>query len=312
MRSVISFLVLAASCMAATVHVKDFNGSIQSAINSGAGEVVVDYRAEPYLQAVPIELRDNLTLQFDPGVVVEAAVGGMLAKVDSLLWCERKTNIRIVAHGVTFRMRQADYKLPPYEPSEHRHGLGMRGCVGLMMEGGTIENTGGDGIYMGPTWDDERVPCKNIVIIGTVIDGTYRNGVSFVSAIHCLLRGVVIKRAGVAGVNPRTGIDFEPSSPKDWMVGVKVENCQIIDSGYSGIAAPIQRFTDKSPPVSIEVTNTLIQGGCEDSAMQFGSNVVGPDGYINLDVTIRDTKNGKVKTHLWKSTTCGLGLKVKP
>lgn len=299
-------LALSAALAFGQVRVSNFNADINAAIASGAAEVVVDFRTNPYVVAEPIRLRSGLTLRFESGVVVEAAPGAFLGEHECLIWCERQDNIRVIAHGATFRMRQTDYKAPPYKPGEHRHVFGVRGCASLVIEGGTYDNPGGDGLYLGSTWDDERRPCRNIEVRDATFDRAYRNGISITSATHVLIERCTVKRAGVDGVNPRTGIDLEPNSWRDLLQRIRIVDTVILDSSYSGIAIPMQRFTGQTQRVSIEFVNCLIQGGCIDSAMQFGSNEDSPAGYVILDVRVRDTIKPTIKTHLWKSRQCAL------
>ena len=92
-----------------------------------------------------IELRSNLELVFEPGVIVLAKKGEFKERWDCLLTAIDQSDITIRGYGAVLRMRKRDYRNPPYPKGEEwKHGLKLEGCRRILVEGLRIESSGGD------------------------------------------------------------------------------------------------------------------------------------------------------------------------
>ena len=99
---------------------------------------------EPWV-VLPIELRSNLELVFEPGVIVLAKKGEFKERWDCLLTAIDQSDITIRGYGAVLRMRKRDYRNPPYPKGEEwKHGLKLEGCRRILVEGLRIESSGGD------------------------------------------------------------------------------------------------------------------------------------------------------------------------
>lgn len=240
---------------------EESTAALQAAIDSGAKKVVVEKMPSAWI-VDQIRLASDQELYFEAGVEVLAKKGAFHGSADSLFSAAGKKNIRLIGPGATLRMRRADYDGKDYRHAEWRHVLKLHGCTGITVEGLTLAESGGDGIYLGA--GPGGAPCKDVVIRDVVCDRNYRQGISVISAENLLIERCVLK--DTAGTPPAAGIDFEPNSANERLV-----NCVIRDStiennqGYAlHIYAPNLDRTSK--PVSIRIENCVTRGANARSA----------------------------------------------
>ena len=127
---------------------KDATAALQAAIKSKASRVVVPHLGKPWVVR-PIKLRSDLELVFEKGVVLEAKRGEFKDQNSSLLAGANVKNVTIVGNSATLRMWKADYQKPPYAKSEWRHALSFHGSENVTLTGLTVQDSGGDGVYLG-------------------------------------------------------------------------------------------------------------------------------------------------------------------
>lgn len=229
---------------------------LQGLIDSSADIVAIEYKGRPYVTK-PLHLRTGLNLVLRPGVVLEAMPGEFKDPHDSLLFIEEVENVSIVGHGATLRMRREDYTTKDYEQGEWRHGICLKGADGIEIQGLRIEDTGGDGIYVGPTWDDRRIGCEDIFVGDCKLDQNHRQGISVVSATRATIANCRI--TGTKGTAPQAGIDLEPSHPLHHMVGILVRHCVAEGNDGSGFVVNLPVLSEESQPVSIRIENCLVR-----------------------------------------------------
>lgn len=185
------------------------SANLQAAIDTGAPLVFVP--KGNYELDAPLRLRSNLTLVFEPGTTIINAVGKFQGRDDSLVVLEGVQNVTINADGAILKMTKADFRDPIKYPiqSEWRHVLDVRGSKNVTINGGTYSDSGGDGLYLGP-WvqTTTRTPNSNITVRRAIFDNNFRQGVSVLSCIGCVLEDSVLSRTN--GTSPQSGIDFEP------------------------------------------------------------------------------------------------------
>ncbi len=115
-----------------------------------------------------IELESDQEIFFEPGVEVVAKRGAFRGRSDCLFTAWNKRNLRLIGPGATLRMHRDEYAKPPYEKAEWRHVLSLRGCSNVLVEGLTLAESGGDGIYIGPGRGGE--PCTDIIVRNVICD----------------------------------------------------------------------------------------------------------------------------------------------
>ena len=170
---------------------EESTAALQAAIDSGAKKVVVEKMPSPWI-VDQLRLASDQELFFEPGVEVLAKKGAFHGSADSLFSAAGKRNIKLIGPGATLRMRRADYDSQEYKHAEWRHVLNFHGCTGITIEGLTLAESGGDGIYLGA--GPGGAPCKDVVIRDVICDRNYRQGISVISAENLLDRTVRAER----------------------------------------------------------------------------------------------------------------------
>jgi hypothetical protein len=93
------------------------------------------------------------------------------------------SNVSVLGHGAaTFRMWRSDYVNPRlYNHSEGRHGIAVYGSRNVLLDGLTVTETGGDGVYISNILGKLGTPNRNITVRNCNLTGNYRNAMSVIS-----------------------------------------------------------------------------------------------------------------------------------
>ena len=235
----------------------DATDALQSAIDSGAAKVVVPYVGTDW-NVRPLRLSSRQEIFFAPGVIVVAKKGNFGGPQDCLFRGQVVDHVALRGYGALLRMRKEEYRERDYEKSEFRHILGLFGATDVTVQGLTLESSGGDGIYLGPTWDKRRIPCRRIRIEDCVLADNFRQGISIVSAETVRIENCILR--DTRGTSPQAGIDFEPADGSDLLVDIEVRNCVAENNAGGGFAVGLSRLNERSTPVSLKIVNCLIRG----------------------------------------------------
>jgi hypothetical protein len=117
----------------------------------------------------------------------------------------------------------------------------------------SIEETGGDGIYLGDF--DGKHANRNVVFRRVDCNGNNRNGISVISAENLLIEDCRLRNT--IGTEPRAGIDFEPNSPDELLVNCVMRNCIAEDNAGTGYQICPQSMNSSSKPISINLVNCV-------------------------------------------------------
>ena len=281
----IAAMGLSVAAFAGTASVVDFakadapddTEAVQAAIDSGADEVVVPNRGRPWIVR-PLRGRSNLKLSFEKGAVLEAKKGEYRDAKACVLTFDCCTNVTVRGYGATLRMHRLDYHAAPYKRAEWRHGLSFLSCVNVLVEGLSIVETGGDGIYLGVNAArDPELANFHVVVRDVACLRNNRQGISVISAEDLLIENCDLSET--YGTSPEAGIDFEPNCADHRFVDCRMKNCRMRNNMGAGFELWCTRFDGTTRPVSILVE------GCETECN-------------NEEVRFRDysRKNGKTKT----------------
>ena len=222
----------------------DSTAPLQAALKSGVARLVVDKMPSPWI-VTPLTGASNLELVLEPGVEIQAKPGEFRPKGACLLSFAGCTNIHIVGYGATLRMRHEDYMKPPYEKSEWRHALSIRSCRNVLIEGLTLADSGGDGIYLG--W-----------IRDVLCDRNHRQGISVISAENLLIENTVMRET--FGTPPAAGIDFEPNRPSEVLKNCVMRNCLSIRNQGAGYATWAGQLNAANDPIDLRFENCTARG----------------------------------------------------
>ncbi len=233
---------------------EDSTRFITAALASKAAKVTLDRQEGPWT-TLPLAGRSNLELVIPEGVTLLAKRGAFHGKSDNLLRFMCATNVAINGGG-TVRMWLEDYtNRNLYAWSEWRHAISLLGCSNVRIENLTVENSGGDGLYLG-----RRTPDSNVGV--TVRDVRFirnnRQGVSVITADGLLMERCTM--ADTCGTPPMAGIDFEPNGPADMLRGIVLRDCIVRGNRGAGFDFSIGNLRVSSPDISITLENCRSEG----------------------------------------------------
>ncbi|MCS7305600.1 MAG: right-handed parallel beta-helix repeat-containing protein [Thermoguttaceae bacterium] len=246
---------------------QDATAALQAAIRSKAKKVIIPKMSSAWI-VDKIELVGNKEIVFEAGVEVIAKRGAFRGKSDSLFTAWNQSQLKLIGPGATLRMWRADYDQPPYEKSEWRHVLSLRGCSDVVVEGLTLAESGGDGIYLGAGRGGE--PNRNITIRNVVCLNNYRQGISVITAENLLLENVLMR--GTRGTPPQAGIDFEPNRPEEVLINCVLRNCRFEDNASFAIVLSLGSLNSTSRPISIRLENCITRGANAGSLAIYNRN----------------------------------------
>ncbi len=267
---------------------EDATACLQAAIDSGARKVVVPYVGADWIVR-PIRLRSGLELVFEPGVAVLAKKGEFKGRGDSLFRATNVHDVTVRGYGATLRMRKEDYQSEAYEKAEWRMTMSFTGCRNVRVEGVRLENSGGDGIYIGAS--GELPYCEGVVIRDVVCDGHHRQGISIITAIDLLIENCAFDNT--SGTAPQAGIDLEPNSANEKLVNCVIRNCTMANNAGAGILVYLKPLDRTSDPVSIRFENCHVRSGKDQGIAVGAVKEDGPKGTVEfVNCTIENARGG--------------------
>ena len=230
---------LDASTVGAGFNTTDVTATLQAAIDTGQDVWVPNMGSDWIVRPITLT-QDNQEVRFENGVVVSANSGEFMGLEDSLFYAPGRSNVTLQGYGATFRMQQADYQQAPYPAAEWRMGIDLRDVTDFSILGLTIEDTGGDGIYLGSL--NQTDFNQNVTIQDVVIDNAYRNGVSVISAQDVLIDNTMIVNTG--GTAPEAGIDIEPNAETQPIQNIVVRDSIIMGSVRQGMVWGVDNMSN--------------------------------------------------------------------
>ena len=233
----------------------DATKSMQAVMDCRAKRIVIENLGQPWI-VTTIHLPSEKEIIFEAGTVVQAKRGAFRGKGDCLFQARGRKNLTVRGTGATFRMLKSDYHKPPYELAEWRHTLSIRGCENVLIEGLTLSESGGDGIYLGVGSDGAT--NRNVTIRNVVCDGNNRQGISVITAENLLIEDCVFRNT--QGTAPQAGIDFEPNHSEERLVNCVLRNCHSENNAGHAYHIYLGFMNEQSPPISIRFENCTSRG----------------------------------------------------
>ena len=244
---------------------KDSTKALQSAIDSGAKKVIVDYTGKEWLTA-PLKLRSDMELILEDNVVIRALPGAYKGVHDCMLNLIKLKNVTIRGgKNSVLRMNKKDYEDPKrYKRSEHRHLLTLRACTNVTIEKLSAESSGGDGIYVGCI--NRKFPaCRNLTLRGVVFKDHLRQGVSVISCEHMRVDKCVFEDTGK--MSPSAGVDFEPNHPHEKLSDLVFTNSVFRNNYGDGCSNSAMKLGKKSKKVTVTFRNCVFEGNLNQVTM---------------------------------------------
>ncbi len=271
-------------------NAEDATEALQAAIRSGAKRVIVPNVGKDWVVR-PLQLASDQELFLEKGVVVTAMRGAYRGGGDSVFTANDLTNVTVRGYGATVRMQKEDYIVGKvlkdlgwnrwygqYEKAEWRMALAIHGCAKVKIEGLTLRDSGGDGIYI--QGGGKLSYSKDIHIKEVICDNNYRQGISIISVDGLIVEDSAFNNTW--GTPPSSGVDIEPDSANDRIKNVIFRSCRFADNYGDGIEVFLGNLKTNSENVSILFDRCTVTSRRGPGIRLTRINDDGPDGLIEF------------------------------
>lgn len=274
-------------------NASDATTALQNAINNSGGlNVYVPKMASDWIIG-PVTLRSNQTVLFQSGVVVTAKAGAFPSDTAphrdlSLLTAPLDaTNVTLSGYGATLRMHPDEYD---YTLSATHHAVRIWRGSHITVEGLTIQDTGGDGIYVGggSSASDQNQYSSNVLIKDVHLNRAYRNGISLISADGVTIDNAVISNTNGAAPRPRLGIDLEPNYTGQRLRNITIQN-SIFNGNLGGGIGFSPEGTDSSQVQNVVIKNVTVYDNGDTSVTPNKGDGIGLNHIALPGVSIKDS-----------------------
>jgi hypothetical protein len=187
-------------------------------------------------------------------------------------------------------MQKAEYE-SELKTGEGRHVINFEGgSSNIDINGVTVGDSGGDGIYIGAG------NPSNISISNVICKNNRRNNITVISAHGLTINNVVVENAN--GTPPEAGIDIEPDYSYHHLKNIRINNVTVKDNLGWGISVGIGKMyrIDENNPVDPEPFDIKIDNVTIEECGNGGILVVGgyyrynPEGTVEIsNVDIRNS-----------------------
>ena len=223
---------------------------------------IVVRKGEPLVLEETLKLGSNSSITLEEGAEIVAARGKFLGKSEPLILIAGANNVKICGKG-TIRMNKDDYYKAPYQPSEHRHCIAIRGSSEILIEDVTCRDAGGDGVYISTL--RRGVTNHRVTLRRVTCDNNHRQGVSVISCEKLLIEDCDL--VNTSGGAPEAGIDFEPNYPEDLLVRCVVRNTRLTGNRGAGVDVSFHNLDETTEPVDILFENCRMENNHHSSVV---------------------------------------------
>lgn len=214
---------------------------------------------------------------------------------DRLFTGSNRSNIIFDGNDTTLRMNRDEYG--PYTGSNGQmHAIGLFSCSNVKIRGLNIEDTGGDGIFVGSSGGDYKykIPSMDILIEEVKFTNLMRCGIMVWSVVGLTVQDCKIVDSGYIG------IEIESDWKYQRLYDITMRNITITGSKSHSLVVNCMDLDADNPKseyfepkdISITLENIEIKDG-----RKYGISVThvwedGPDGFIKFkNVTVDNTVN---------------------
>lgn len=174
-------------------------------------------------------------------------------------------------------------------------GISIRNSNNILVKNCKIENTWGDGIFVGS--EDGGKSC-DVILKNIQIDHSRRTGIAITSGENIYLENIFI--SNIHGTAPHVGLDLEPSWNRDELNNIYIKNVKTFNCSNYG-------FTISLDQLSVDIKKRKKVNIYVDGYRDFSSNVSfgyfinspnslnDPTGQIRLNNMILEAKTEAVK-----------------
>ena len=221
------------------------------------GGTILFKAGDYFLQATDsIEVKDNSRVVFEDGAVLrQITVNPTHYEMIDLRHVKNITLERPVCIG--------ERPLHEGTTGEWGYGIAVHDCKNITIIDPRIEETWGDGIYIGLPYDESfQYKNDNIKVIRPVIKHCSRNGISITSSLDVLVDSAYIYK--VDRTAPMAGIDIEPEHSDEsgvFLGRVRLTGQTVIDNCPYGLAMHLGGENSSDINIAIEHLTIIDAGG---------------------------------------------------
>lgn len=218
--------------------------AITRALNSSYDTIIIDKQSSSW-NVSPLHIKNlrNKVIIFESGVILKALTGRFNDENACLLKLENASNINILGYGATFKMNRSEYHL--YDPNgQWRNNISLLNCSNVLIKGLTIDESGGDGIYVGGILQSKNIRLEDLTVTNQSRDGMSIISVDGLYVKNCLFTGA---KSNILGC----GINFEPNHSSQNLKNIKFENCSFYKNYFYGIQISTWNLNSLSSPIDI-------------------------------------------------------------
>lgn len=259
--------------------VADDTAAIQAALDASSYVYIPDgtyminatYAGYGYMNEGGIKPHSNQTIVMSQNATLKAIKNS--TGFYNIVNLNTVSNVRITGGKV-----EGDRDYHEGTSGEHGHGVAIRACSDIIIDGVESYNCWGDSIDVGH-YDD--VNCHNIRIYNCKLHDSRRQGISITGCSHIIVRDCEIYN--INGTNPQSGIDIEPDGGAGAVETVVIDCCKIYDTVGASII-----IADTSNKIqTLRITNCQLDMVADLS----GNDIVLNNNTINKVVIASDFIN---------------------
>ncbi len=241
----------------------DATDALQMALSSDNDTIVIDKQGSDW-NVKPSKLFDvsDKVIFFEKGVKIKAIPNEFNATNAKIFFLVRPRNLKFIGYGAELIMNK--HELENIEHSEARHAIHIAMGDNITIEGLSIKDATGDGIYIGGSGiNNENSYSKNIQLKDLTITNSFRQGMSIISVENLTVTNCVFENT--KGTLPEAGIDIEPNKNFERIVNVNFEDCKFINNNHAGILIAVVNLDDTSKPISVNFKNCYLKNNHVES-----------------------------------------------
>jgi len=243
----------------------DSTRALQAALDSGADTVIVDNMGADWVTGPLFVRHDNMKIVFQNGAVVTAKPGSFQGDNDSLITLYDRTNVVLSGYGATLRMNKSEYT------GQWRMVVKLLSVKNVRVEGLTVRDSGGDGVYIGNSNSARGISYSEDVHVKDVsCINNHRQGITVISGQNVLIENCWI--VGSNGTQPQGGIGLEPNSYHERLVNIHVRDVRLEENRGPCLIVSSNSFNSTSMPMSVTMERFL----CRSSVATGGIAFSGP------------------------------------
>jgi len=250
--------------------------ALRAAINSPDPIIVIDKQSADWnIDPLKVFNVTNKTIVVEEGVTIKARVNAFEEENAVLLNFSLPKNVSFLGYGANLMMNKDEYI-----SGEGRHALVISGAEDFTIEGFTISDSGGDGMYIAGSVFPHKNYSENVYVDNVIFDNHRRQGMSIISAENVYVSNSSFLNTN--GVLPEAGVDLEPNRVEERLINIHFDHCRFINNNHAGFVLAAINLDETSLPISVTVKNSYfsmnhdISNSYSKGELAFGANRLSP------------------------------------